>query len=254
MMQKPIICRAILLPFWFPLVLFMLFSFSGKRKINIWLIGDSTMAAKKPDQQPESGWGEAVQSFFKNDVMVHNHAASGRSTKSFVTEKRWQAVLDSIQPGDYVVIEFGHNDEKPDTLLHTDPFTTYQQYLKKFVDETRAKKGIPVICSSIVRRHFNSEGQLKNTHGDYIKASCELATTTNTVFIDMEARSRKLVTELGPERSKSLFVFCNPGEYPKRPNGTQDSTHLNYYGSQQIAALFIEGLKEQKVKLAKLVQ
>jgi len=232
----------------------MLFSFSGKRKINIWLIGDSTMAPKSQSQAPESGWGEAVQLFFKDNAVVHNHAASGRSSKSFVTERRWQAVLDSIQPGDYVVIQFGHNDEKPDTLLHTDPFTTYQQYLKKFVDETRAKKGIPIICSSIVRRHFNSEGQLKNTHGDYIKASRESADMTNTMFIDMEAKSRKLVIDLGPEKSKSLFVFCNPGECPKRPRGAQDSTHLNYYGSQQIAALFIEGLKEQKVNLAKLVQ
>jgi hypothetical protein len=102
MMQKSIVCRAFLLPYWFPLILFMLFSFSGRRKVNIWLIGDSTMARKTPDQQPESGWGEAVQPFFKDNVVVHNH--------------------------------------------------------------------IPVICSSIVRRHFNSEGQLKNTHGDVLQS------------------------------------------------------------------------------------
>lgn len=232
----------------FSFLLIAVMAFIPDRKVNIWLIGDSTMAWKKPAHEPESGWGEGLKLFFSKDV-VHNHAASGRSTKSFVSEKRWQAVLDSIQPGDYVVIQFGHNDEKPDTLLHTEPFTTYKQYLKRFVDETRAKKGIPVICSPIVRRHFDGDGQLKNTHGDYIRASAEIAKETKTIFIDMEARSRKLVTELGPERSGSLFVFCNPGEYPGRPKGSRDSTHLNHYGAQQIAALFVEGLKEQKIKI-----
>jgi lysophospholipase L1-like esterase len=235
----------------FSFLLIGVMAFTPKKKINVWLIGDSTMAWKKPENDPESGWGEGLKVFFNGKIVVHNHAASGRSTKSFVSEKRWQAVLDSIQPGDYVVIQFGHNDEKPGAYLHTDPFTTYKEYLKKFVDETRSKKGIPIICSSIVRRHFDGEQNLKNTHGDYIKASSELGAETKTLFIDMEAKSRKLVTELGPEKSKSLFTFCKPGECPRRPNGVQDSTHLNHNGAQQIAALFVEGLKEQKIKLAK---
>ena len=236
----------------FSLLLITVFGFKSNKKINIWLIGDSTMAGKK--LEPESGWGVELALFFNGRAIVHNHAASGRSSKSFVSEKRWQAVLDSIQPGDYVVIQFGHNDEKRDTLLYTEPSTTYKQYLKKFVDETRSKKGIPIICSSIVRRHFDNEGKLKNTHGDYITAAREIADETNTLFIDMEAKSRKLVTELGPEKSKRLFVFCNPGECPMRPKGAQDSTHLNHYGAKQIASLFIEGIKEQKSMLAKFTK
>jgi lysophospholipase L1-like esterase len=229
-------------------------AFAPKKKINVWLIGDSTMAWKKPQNDPESGWGEGLKHFINGSATVHNHAASGRSTKSFVNEKRWQAVLDSIRPGDYVVIQFGHNDEKPAASLHTDPFTTYKEYLKKFVDETRSKKAIPIICSSIIRRHFDSEGKLKNTHGDYIEASRQIAAETNTIFIDMEARSRKLVTEMGPEKSKSLFLFCKPGEYPTRPNGVQDSTHLNHYGAQLVATLFVQGLKEQKIALGKFTK
>jgi len=238
----------------FSFLLVALMAFRAKKKINIWLIGDSTMAWKKPQNEPESGWGEGLKHFINGRATVHNHAASGRSSKSFVDEKRWQAVLDSIQPGDYVVIQFGHNDEKPAASLHTDPFTTYKEYLKKFVDETRAKKGIPIICSSIIRRHFDSAGNLKNTHGDYIEASRQVAAEANANFIDMEAKSRKLVTEMGPEKSKSLFLFCKPGEYPTRPDGVQDSTHLNHHGSRQIAALFVEGLKEQKIKLKKFTK
>ena len=128
----------------FSFLLIVVMGFMPGKKINVWLIGDSTMAWKNPNQEPESGWGEGLKKFFDKAV-VHNHAASGRSTKSFVSEKRWRSVLDSIQPGDYVVIQFGHNDEKPDSFLHTDPFTTYKQYLKKFVDETRLKKGIAII-------------------------------------------------------------------------------------------------------------
>ncbi|MEO6733561.1 MAG: rhamnogalacturonan acetylesterase [Ferruginibacter sp.] len=238
--------------FSFPLVALM--AFNAKKKINVWLIGDSTMAWKKPQNEPESGWGEGLKHFINSRAIVHNHAASGRSTKSFIDEKRWQTIIDSIQPGDYVVIQFGHNDEKPAASLHTDPFTTYKEYLKKFVDETRLKKGIPIICSSIIRRHFDSIGNLKNTHGDYIEASRQIAAETKTIFIDMEARSRKLVTEMGSEKSKSLFLFCNPGEYSTRPTGVQDSTHLNHYGAEVIASLFIDGLKEQKIKLARFAK
>lgn len=238
----------------FSFLLVALMAFNAKKKINVWLIGDSTMAWKKAQNEPESGWGEGLKHCINSRVIVHNHAASGRSSKSFVDEKKWQAVLDSIQPGDYVIIQFGHNDEKSAALLHTDPFTTYKEYLKKFVEKTRTKKGIPIICSSIIRRHFDSVGFLKNTHGDYIEASRQIATETKTIFIDMEAKSRELVTEMGPEKSKSLFLFCKPGEYPTRPNGVQDSTHLNHYGAQIIASLFVDGLKEQKIKLARFAK
>ncbi len=236
------------------LVALMILSFKSAEKINVWMIGDSTMAQKKPDRFPESGWGVAMSKLMKNNAVVHNHAASGRSTRSFIAEKRWAAVCDSIQPGDYVIIQFGHNDEKPDSTLHTDPYTSYKQFLKRFIDETRAKGGNPIICSSIVRRHFDGKGNLLNTHGEYIKAAREVAVETNTPFIDMESCTRKLVAALGPEKSKSLYTFCKPGEYKNRSKGAQDSTHLNFAGAEKIATLFIKEVKTQKLALAKYLK
>jgi len=232
----------------------IIMSFSTNRKVNIWMIGDSTMAAKNPECDPESGWGVEFKQFVNDKAIVYNHAASGRSTRSFVKEKQWAAVVDSMQPGDFVIIQFGHNDEKPDSLLHTDPYTTYKQFLKKFIDETRAKGGNPIICSSIVRRHFDSTGKLLNTHGDYIKAAREISAETNVPFIDMEASTRKLVSELGSEKSKSLYVFCKPGECPKRPKGVQDSTHLNHDGASQISALFVNEVKSKKIPLSEFLK
>lgn len=228
------------------------FSFKSSDKVvNIWMIGDSTMANKKPEAAPETGWGMVMHEFVKNGATVHNHALNGRSSKSFLDEGRWKEVYDSIQPGDFVIIQFGHNDEKPNPKLHTDPFTTYKELIKKYIDETRSKGATPIVCSSIVRRHFDGNGNLKETHGDYIKAAKEIAVETNTQFVDMEALTRKFVSKLGPENSKSVYLFCKPGEYPNRPNGVQDSTHLKYKGAQDIAKLFIKEAKKDKLSISR---
>ena len=231
------------------LMLFVVFSFKSSAKINIWMIGDSTMANKQVDKAPETGWGMVFYEFVTGNVTVHNHALNGRSSKSFLDEGRWTAIYDSIQPGDYVIIEFGHNDEKPAEKLHTDPSTTYKQLLKKYIDEARAKGANPIVCSSIVRRHFDGKGNLKETHGAYINAAQEIALETKTPYIDMEAKTRKVVMELGPEKSKSLYLFTKPGEYANRPTGVQDSTHLNTIGARRFAGLFVEEVKKQKLSL-----
>lgn len=231
------------------LIMILILSFKGPEKVNIWIIGDSTAANKKAEVAPETGWGMVLQDFFNEGVKVHNHAVNGRSSKSFLSEGRWKSVCDSLQKNDYVIIQFGHNDEKPDSVRHTDPFTTYKKTLKLYIDEARSKEAIPIVCSPIVRRHFDSAGNLKDTHGDYIKAAREIAGETQTLFIDMEAKTRKLVAESGPEKSKSLFLFCKPGEYINRPNGVQDSTHLNSYGAHLVAGLFVDGVKELKLPL-----
>jgi lysophospholipase L1-like esterase len=216
-------------------------SFKGADKVNIWLIGDSTMAAKKAERFPESGWGVELSDYVTEKAQVHNHAASGRSTKSFVDEGRWKIVKDSIKKGDYVVIEFGHNDEKAEEKLHTDAQTSFKDNLRNFVSETRAKGGIPVICSSIVRRKFDESGNLVDTHGDYIAAAEELATETKTIYVDMEKETRQLVIKLGPEKSKELFNY-----------GKKDDTHLNHYGAKVVAGLFVQEIKYQQLKLANL--
>ncbi|MGD0341617.1 MAG: rhamnogalacturonan acetylesterase [Bacteroidales bacterium] len=240
--------------FFMGLITILLLSFKGTERVNIWMIGDSTMANKKAEVAPETGWGMVLQDFFNKEVKIHNHAVNGQSSRSFMSEGRWKSVYDSLKRGDYVIIQFGHNDEKPDSARHTEPFTTYKRQIKQYIDNTRSKKAIPIVCSPIVRRHFDGAGNLKDTHGDYIKASREIAGETNTAFIDMEAKSRKLVAELGPEKSKSLFLFCKPGEYLTRPKGVQDSTHLNNYGAHQIASLFVDGVKELKLPLFRFLK
>jgi len=236
------------------LTILMILSFKSGDKVNVWMIGDSTMANKQADKTPETGWGMVMNEFVKANVTVHNHALNGRSSKSFLDEGRWTAIYDSIEPGDYVIIQFGHNDEKPAEKLHTDPSTTYKQLLKKYIDESRAKGANPIICSSIVRRHFDGKGGLKDTHGAYITAAREIALETGTPYVDMEAKTRTLVTSLGSEKSKSLYLFCKPGEYSNRKDGVQDSTHLNRSGALEVAGLFVKEVKKQKLALKGLLK
>ncbi len=236
------------------LAVMMALSFKSANKVNIWMIGDSTMANKSPKAAPETGWGMVMNEFVTNGATIHNHALNGRSSKSFLDEGHWKAIYDSIQPGDYVIIQFGHNDEKANPKLHTDPFTTYKELIKKYIDETRAKGANPIVCSSIVRRHFDGKGNLIQTHGDYIEAAKEIASETNTPYVDMEALTRKLVSKLGPEKSKSVYLFCKPGEYPNRKNGVQDSTHLNRSGALQVAGLFVKEVKKQRLPLGSFLK
>lgn len=225
-------------------------AFTSAKPIHIWMIGDSTMANKKAEGAPETGWGMVLHQFAKANVVVHNHALNGRSSKSFRDEGRWKVVYDSIQAGDFVIIQFGHNDEKQDSARHTIPSTTYKQQLKRYIEEARAKGANPMICSSIVRRHFDAKGTLLDTHGAYIPAAREVANETKTPYVDMEARTRKVVADLGSERSKSLYMFTAPGEYPNRPKGIQDSTHLQRRGAIIVSQLFVEDAKAQKLPIA----
>ena len=223
------------------LTIFFLSFIAPPKNVTIWMIGDSTMASKKPERKPESGWGVEFAQFVKNGVVVKNKAASGRSTKSFITEKRWKTVLDSIQPGDFVIIQFGHNDQRKDSLVYADANTTYKELLKKYIKETREKGGKPVICTPVVRRHFDGNGNLLDTHGDYPKVVRTVAGETKTPLVDMEALTRKLVIDLGPEKSKDLFTM--------RKNGL-DSTHLCHAGALQVAELFVKNAKKQHLKIA----
>lgn len=231
------------LPFALIITLVVACGFQQKKPVTIWLIGDSTMAAKKADRAPESGWGEGLKSLVAEHVTVRNHAASGRSTLSFINENRWQSVLDSIQPGDYVIMQFGHNDQKENPKVHAPAYGSFQEHLRKFIDESRAKGAHPIVCSSIVRRHFDSDGTLRQTHGEYIAAAEALALATGTPYVNMEKLTRKLVSEMGPEASKSLFTFTET---------IKDSTHVSYQGAEVMAVLFVESAKQQKLPIGKL--
>ena len=212
--------------------------------VNIWMVGDSTMACKKPEREPESGWGEGLKKLAKKGVTVHNHAASGRSSLSYISERRWEDVCDSLNRGDFVIIQFGHNDEKPDPELYTEPFGAFTENLSKFIRESREHGACPIICTSIVRRHFDGNGNLLDTHGDYLIAARETAAKESVDFVDMEKLTRDLISRLGAEESKSLFNFTHK---------KQDSTHVNYKGALIVAELFAKDVKQQSIPLARFL-
>ncbi|MDR0811666.1 MAG: rhamnogalacturonan acetylesterase [Paludibacter sp.] len=225
------------------------------RKITVFTIGDSTMANKDTtDQNPERGWAMAFQALFNADfVTVDNHAVNGRSSKSFFDEGRWQKVLDLLREGDYVFIQFGHNDEKTqDAKRYTDPATTFREFLTKYVTETRSKGATPVLLTPIARRKFSDEnGFPLDTHGDYPAAMREVSKSLDVPLIDMTELTGRMLLVMGKEDSKRLFMHLQPGQVKKYPNGLQDDTHLNEYGAAYIARMVAGAIRNQQLPLAK---
>lgn len=265
----------------FPIFLVMALTFlmtSGKNATTIFVIGDSTAAEKSNfKDSPERGWGMVLQGCFDDDIIVDNHAVNGRSSKSFINEGRWQKVLDRIKPGDYVLIQFGHNDEKPAESRHTDPGTTFDANLARFVNETREKGGKPVLLNSVVRRCYYSEllkndddEKLRNktydgeekinsdtlidTHGAYVIAPRLVAQRMNVPFIDATKITHDIETQLGVIGSRKLHMWYLPGENPQVPKGKQDNTHYNVYGARIVANAIADALAKEVPELKKHVR
>jgi DNA sulfur modification protein DndE len=221
--------------------------------ITVWLAGDSTMAQKQPDKRPETGWGEALQACFdSSQVRIANRAMNGRSTRSFVAEGRWQAIVDSLRAGDYVFIQFGHNDEKVGTANYSSP-DDYRRNLERFVDEVRARGGHPVLFTPVVRRRFDG-ARLVETHGDYPEAARTAAHERKVELVDMTRRSADLVQRLGPDSSRALWLHLEPGANANYPAGVHDDTHFNPRGAQQMAGLAIDAIRMLRLDLATRLQ
>ena len=246
------------------------------RTTTIFMIGDSTMANKDiSHDRKERGWGMALQCFFDDSIRIDNHAVNGRSSLSFINEGRWDTVLNRMRPGDYVIIQFGHNDEKPQPDRHTDPGSTFDYNLAKFVREARERGGIPVLMNAVVRRNFakvapkNDDDEalrnttfkdangliesdsLKDTHGLYRVAPRDVAQRMNVHFVDANRITHDLEQGLGTEASKKLHMWFLPGEEPSVPKGRQDNTHYNVYGAHVVARLLADALCEEVPVLKK---
>lgn len=252
------------------LLMFSAFT-SEKQVITIFTIGDSTMANKPLEGgNPERGWGQMLSRYFSEEIVIDNHAVNGRSSKSFIDEGRWDKVLAKLKKGDYVFIQFGHNDEKRDEKRHTDPGTTFDANLKRFVEEARAKGAIPVLFNSIVRRNFgkadadavakavvqddiregidpnapqaevNTGARLIDTHGAYLDSPHNVARELEVPFVDLNRVTHDLVEQMGPEASKQLFVWVAPNTVPALPKGREDNTHLNVRGAATVAWLAVQ--------------
>lgn len=225
--------------------------------IHVYLVGDSTMADKPgtPEENPERGWGQLLPAFFDSRVEIHNYAVNGRSTRSFIDQGRWAEVVDTLRSGDYVCIQFGHNDQKTmDPTRYTNPWSAYRANLEKMVRDTREKGAYPILLSSIVRRNFNEEGTLVDTHGPYPFVARYVADQLNVPFIDMQLLTEEYVMGLGVEESKEIYLWVEPGKYPYLPDGEQDNTHLNLKGATVYAGLVAHAIKDLNLPLAEYVK
>lgn len=215
--------------------------YTEKQTLTIYTIGDSTMSDKKnPEVNPEHGWVQVLPQFFNDKVTIHNHASNGRSTRSFIAENRWDSVYHKLNKGDYVFIQFGHNDQKEnDATRYTNPYTTYRNNLIKFILETREKQAIPILFTSIARRNFNAYGTLEETHGAYPLVVRLVAQEYDLPLIDLQFVSEKLEESYGVEGSKKLHLHFEPNEHPYFPDGKEDDTHLSLLGATEIAKLAV---------------
>jgi lysophospholipase L1-like esterase len=222
-------------------------------RTTVWLVGDSTMADKPtPERNPERGWGQLLPRFVDSTMVVRNRAVNGRSTRSFIAEGRWDAVRDSLKAGDYVLIEFGHNDEKTDdSTRYTNPYTAYRRNLERFVAEARARRATPVLFTPIVRRSFNEKGTLVDTHGAYPLVVRDVARDLKVPFVDLQMLTEDLVRSAGVEGSKALYVWVAPGTNAMYPEGRQDDTHLSVAGATEVARLAAAALHVMPSPLAR---
>lgn len=248
--------------------------------VTIFMIGDSTMANKPlAKENQERGWGQMLPVYLQGPVKVDNHAVNGRSSKSFIDEGRWDKVMSLIRPGDYVIIQFGHNDEKvksPDR--YTVPGGSFDDNLRRFVNDTKSKGATPILMNSIARRNFPPSSMLDiasesddkqkewkgqypdegvilvDTHGAYLDSPCNVAKETGVTFIDMNKITHKLVQELGPTSSRELFMWIPADTYEFCPKGKIDNTHLNVLGGLIVSRLAVNALAEKMPELRKYIR
>lgn len=220
-----------------------------QKKIKVWLIGDSTMSIKEVKAYPETGWGMPFRYFFDSTVDVDDRAQNGRSTKSFIDEGRWQDVVDHLSEGDYVFVQFGHNDEVPTKRTYTTE-EQFKNYLIRYVNESRSKKAIPILITPVARRKFDASGNIVGTHQVYSQIVRDVAKQLNVPLIDLDKKSQALLQQLGPETSKLLYNHLEPGENPHYPEGRSDDTHFSELGARKMAEIVLASIKELHLGLA----
>jgi lysophospholipase L1-like esterase len=236
----------LLIPFVFAAV-----AASAPQPITLFLAGDSTMAEKLPTRRPETGWGEMLGQYFRPDeVRIANRAMNGRSTRTFIDEGHWRAIVDSLKPGDYVFIQFGHNDEAADRPDRYTPPADYRRNLIRMADDARAKGALPVLLTPVRRRKFDKNGQLEDTHGEYPDIMRAIAAEYAVPLIDMHRTSADVVASYGADSSAKLFLQVEVGENPNYPEGVHDNTHFRPLGAELMARLAVDGIRELKLGLA----
>jgi lysophospholipase L1-like esterase len=219
------------------------------KKITVWLIGDSTMSIKETRYYPETGWGMPFVHFWDSTVKVDNRARNGRSSKSFTAEGLWKPVIGNMNEGDYVFIQFGHNDESKEKGERYSTPEEFKANLASYITQSRNKKAIPILITPVARRKFDEAGKIKETHLGYSDLVRQVAREQNTPLIDLDRKSQELLQQMGPENSKWLFNYLEPGEHPNYPNGLKDDTHFNELGARKMAEIVLAEIKTLQLEL-----
>ncbi|RYE36716.1 MAG: rhamnogalacturonan acetylesterase [Sphingobacteriaceae bacterium] len=218
--------------------------------ITIFLAGNSTVVNQ--DDEPWASWGQMIPRFFKPGVVIANHAESGLTLGSFIGSKRLEKVLSVMKAGDYLFIEFGHNDQK-EKGPNDGAYKSYTERLQFFVAEVKRKGGIPVIVTSTSRRSFAFNGKIENSLGDYPEAARKVAWQENVALIDLNQMTTQMWDALGVEKSTKAFVHYPVNSYPGQDKALADNTHFNPYGAYEIAKCIIQGIKDNKLGIAKYI-
>lgn len=213
-------------------------------KIKIFIAGDSTASIKEPKTFPENGWGMPFVYFWDQRVTVVNKAKNGRSTRSFREEGLWDQILNEGVVGDYVFIQFGHNDEVPTKKTYTTE-SEFEGNLKRYVDEARGKGMMPVLMTPVARRKFDSTGKVVGTHDVYAQIVRKVAQKEQVVLIDMDVLGQSFYQEWGESTSKLLFNHLVPGEHPNYPTGKTDDTHFSELGARKIAQIVLKEIRDK---------
>jgi lysophospholipase L1-like esterase len=216
--------------------------------VTVYIAGDSTVT----DQggQPYTGWGQLLPRFFSDQVAVSNHDETGRALYSFRGERRLDKILSTIKPGDYLLIQFGHNDQK-NKAPGSGPFTTYKADLEQYIKAARAKGATPVVVTPMYRRRFDSAGKLENSLGDFPAAARKVAEEQKVALIDLHEMSGKVFQALGEEGSKQAFLFVPAGTVPGQDKDIKDNSHFSAYGAYELARCVVEAIRQCDLPLKK---
>lgn len=209
---------------------------------TIFLLGDSTVCDQS--KEPYNSWGQMLTRWFKPEVAVANHGESGETYRDSIGRRRLDKILSVMQPGDWLIMQFGHNDQKQIASRSGGPFTTYKEEIKRHVAAVRAHGGTPVIVSPMERRGFDDYGKVRPSLGEYAEAARQSAMELKVAFIDLNAMSKVLYETLGPEKSARAFAA---------PGGRVDNTHHNNYGSYELAQCIVQSIREQKLAIARFI-
>lgn len=220
------------------------------KPVTVFLAGDSTVQSYTAAKAPLAGWGQMLGGYFKESATIRNYAISGRSSKSFVDEGNLSEILNEIGAGDYLLIQFAHNDEKKDDpKRYTEPDTSYKVHLNMYIDGAREKGAFPVLITPMERRNFKG-AKVQLSHGSYPEAMTRLGNEKNVPVLPLHKLSIALYERLGEEGTKPLFLWLNPGEHPNYPEGSKDNTHFNERGANEMAKLIVRAIREAKLPLA----